>query len=313
MTIYAAGVVCWQEKAGKLQILLVHREKYNDWGFAKGKLDPGELLPETAVREVMEETGIKVRLGRKLAVIEYEVGIGLNKEVHYWASKVTQKALNAQKFTPNQEIAKVEWHEASQALELLSYEHDRDLLKDVIALHKKKELETRALIILRHAKATPRGDWAGEEAKRPLLPEGKSQAKRLVSVLAAYSPKRLVSSPWKRCHDTIEPYGKYSKKIVVERRHLTELGNKRRPKQTLSIVLDLLGDSRSALICSHRPALPSILEPLAKSSEKSMQKDIEAAAALKPGDFAIARLTMGPKPKVVGFEICELEEIYLDR
>lgn len=307
MTIYAAGVLCWQEKAGKLQILLVHREKYNDWGFAKGKLDPGELLPETAVREVMEETGIKVRLGRKLSVISYEVGSKQNKEVHYWASKVTQKALNQQKFTPNQEIAKVEWHEASQALNLLSYEHDKNLLKDAISLHKKKELETRALIILRHAKATAREDWTGEEAKRPLLPEGKTQAKRLVPLLAAYSPKRLVTSPWKRCHDTIEPYGKFSKKIVVERRHLTELGNKRRPKQTLSIVMDLLGDSRSALICSHRPALPSILDPLAKKADRLMRAEIEAAAALKPGDFAVARLTMGPKPKVVGFEICELE------
>ncbi|MCF8528811.1 MAG: NUDIX hydrolase [Aquiluna sp.] len=306
MTIYAAGVVCWREVGGKLEFLLVHREKYNDWGFAKGKLDPGEVLPETAVREVMEETGIKVRLGRKLSVIEYQVDKGENKEVHYWASKVTQKAINKQKFTPNQEIAKVEWHGAKEALSLLSYEHDRDLLENVILLHKKKELETRALIILRHATATPRSDWKGEEAKRPLLPEGIAEAKRLVPILAAYSPKRLVSSPWKRCQTTIAPYGKFCKRTVIERHHLTELGNAKRPKRTFDVVNDLLGDSRSALICSHRPALPSILNPLASRAPKELQGEITAAATLKPGDFAVARLTLGKKPKVVGFELVSI-------
>ena len=62
MTIYAAGIVCWREENGKLEVALVHREVYKDWGFPKGKLDPGEQLPQTAVREVFEEAGFKVRL-----------------------------------------------------------------------------------------------------------------------------------------------------------------------------------------------------------------------------------------------------------
>jgi 8-oxo-dGTP pyrophosphatase MutT (NUDIX family) len=52
-------VLCWRETKGGIEVALVHRAKYNDWGFAKGKQDPGELLPETAVREVLEETGLK--------------------------------------------------------------------------------------------------------------------------------------------------------------------------------------------------------------------------------------------------------------
>ena len=120
----------------------MHREVYKDWGFPKGKLDPGEQLPQTAVREVLEESGFKVRLGRKLGVIKYQVGEGLDKEVHYWASKVTPKAISKQKFLPNKEIAKVEWIAAKEALELLSYEHDQNLMKQVIQLHKAKELET---------------------------------------------------------------------------------------------------------------------------------------------------------------------------
>lgn len=309
MTIYAAGIVCWREQNGKLEVALVHREVYKDWGFPKGKLDPGEQLPQTAVREVLEEAGLKVRLGRKLGVISYQVGEGLNKEVHYWASKVTTKAIAKQKFAPNQEIAKVEWIAAKDALKLLSYEHDQNLMEQVIQLHKAKELETRALIILRHAKATLRADWKGEEAKRPLLAEGKKQAKALVPLIAAYGPKRLVTSPWVRCHDTINPYAETRKQKLIERHQLTELGNKKRPARTQDVVKDLLGTSKSGLICSHRPALPSILAPFAQMAAKEIRKEIEAGSTLSPAEFLVLRITLSAKPKVVSVERCGLNDI----
>lgn len=303
MTIYAAGILCWREKGNEVEVLVVHREKYDDWGFPKGKQDPGELLPQTAVREVHEEAGIKVKLGRKLSVINYQVG-SEQKEVHYWASKVKAKTAKKQKFSPNEEIAKVEWIGANKALALLSYDHDRQLLLTALELHSKKELETRALIVLRHAKATPRAEWKGEEAKRPLLPEGVVQAKALSPLLAAYGPKLLITSPWKRCHDTIAPYAKQSKKTLVERSQLTELSNKRRPLSTKKVVAGLLGTSKSGLICTHRPALPSVLEPLAQSATKELKPKIMEAATLKPGDFVVLRLTMGPKPRVLDVESC---------
>ena len=309
MTIYAAGIVCWREKNGKLEVALVHREVYKDWGFPKGKLDPGEQLPQTAVREVLEEAGLKVRLGRKLGVIEYQVGDGLDKEVHYWASKVTDKAAAKQRFSPNQEIAKVEWIAAKEAVKLLSYEHDQNLLEQVIQLHKAKELETKALIILRHAKATLRSDWKGEEAKRPLLTEGKKQAKALVPLIAAYGPKRLITSPWVRCHDTIAPYAEKRKQKLIERHQLTELGNKKKPARTQDVVKDLLGTSKSGLICSHRPALPSILAPFAAIASKELRKEIEGGATLSPAEFLVLRITLSSKPKVVGVERCGLAEI----
>lgn len=309
MTIYAAGVVCWREQDGKLELALVHREVYKDWGFPKGKLDPGEQLPQTAVREVREEAGFKVRLGRKLGVISYKVGDGLDKEVHYWASKVTAKAISKQKFLPNQEIAKVEWVTAKKALTLLSYEHDRNLLEQVIRLHKDKELETRALIILRHAKATLRTEWKGEEAKRPLLAEGKKQAKALIPLIAAYGPRRLVTSPWARCHATVAPYAQTRKQKLIERHQLTELGNQKRPARTQDVVNDLLGTSKSGLLCSHRPALPSILAPFADMANKDLRKEIEAGSSLAPAEFLVLRITLSAKPKVVGVERCSLTDI----
>ena len=309
MTIYAAGVVCWREQDGKLEVALVHREVYKDWGFPKGKLDPGEQLPQTAVREVLEESGFKVRLGRKLGVINYKVGEGIDKEVHYWASQVTAKAIAKQKFVPNKEIAKVEWIEAKEALTLLSYEHDKKLMQQVIQLHKAKELETRALIVLRHAQATIRAEWKAEEAKRPLLPEGKQQATDLIPLLAAFGPKRLITSPWVRCRDTIAPYAQARKQKLIERHQLTELGHKKRPVRTQEVVSDLLGTSKSGLICSHRPALPSILAPFAAMAPRDLRKEIEAGSTLAPAEFLVLRITLAAKPKVVGVERCSLRDI----
>ena len=104
--------------------------------------------------------------------------------------------------------------------------------------------------------------------------------------------------------DTVEPYAKKTKRTLVERGQLTELSNKRRPLSTKKVVASLLGDSNSGLICTHRPALPSVLEPLANAASKDLKKHIMEATALKPGDFIVLRLTLGSKPKVASAELC---------
>lgn len=308
MTIYAAGVVCWREQAGEFQVALVHREKYNDWGFAKGKQDPGEELCETAVREVLEETGIKIRLGRKLSVINYKVDSGEDKEVHYWASKVTDKAVRKSKFAPNEEIAKIEWHDAKKALKLLSYPHDRALLKDVVNLHEEKELETRALIVLRHAQATPRSEWKNGESSRPLTSIGIEQSKRLISQLAAYGPKRLITSPWRRCRDTVAPYATQMKRQLIERTQLSEYSAEKNPKKSKRLVDDIFEGTQSTLICTHRPALPKVLEAIADRARLDLRPAIKAASTLEPGAFIVIRLTMEKRPKVSSIENVQASE-----
>lgn len=302
MTVFAAGVVCWREVKGEILFALVHREKYNDWGFAKGKQDPGEELCETAVREVHEELGLKIKLGRKISTIQYELSNGDDKEVHYWASKVTDKAVRRSSFVPNEEISQVDWHDGKSALKLLSYAHDKALLKEVLELHREKELETKALILLRHAKATPRNDWSGEEAKRPLLPEGKTQAKRLVAILKSFGPKRLVTSPWTRCWQTVEPYAKACDKTLISRSQLTELTSSLSPRKTTKAVQDLFDSQNSALLCSHRPALPTITQTLATRANTDVKPQILAATDLAPGEFAVLRLTLGKKARFVSLE-----------
>lgn len=83
--LQAAGALVWRERGRKLQVLLVHRPRYNDWSWPKGKPESGEPLVATAVREVSEETGKRIVLGQPLGCVRYRVG-GRPKETHYWAA-----------------------------------------------------------------------------------------------------------------------------------------------------------------------------------------------------------------------------------
>jgi 8-oxo-(d)GTP phosphatase len=307
--VYAAGAVCWREEKKDLQVALIHRGRYQDWTFPKGKVDKGETLAEAAVREVREETGLKIKLGVPLETTSYPLDKSKNKIVHYWAARVTDKALSSSKFKPNEEVSEVVWVSARDAFAKLSYQHDRELLQELIELFQAGMLRTRPLIILRHAHATPRADYTGEDGKRPLLPEGKKQAKELVSLLSAYGPKRVFTSPWKRCRDTISPYAKDKKYKIIERGVLTERGSALGPARTKKVAKKLFQDARSSVLCTHRPTLPAITEVLASYAEPKLASIILEAKKLKPGDFIVLHLTSGgKKPRLVGVEQQSLEE-----
>lgn len=302
MTVYAAGVLGWRNGPSGLEFVLVNREKYQDWAFAKGKQDPGEFLPETAVREFFEETGLKVRLGRKLDVMTYPLPDGETKEVHYWVGKVTEKAQRKSKFVPNEEIAGVEWFGRTAALERLTYDHDKELLRKVIALEGSNQLDTMAIVVLRHATATPRSEWKSGEDTRPLLPSGKLEAKRLTSLLDAYGPKLLVTSSWRRCKETLMPTATYKKRKLIERSQLSELGSDRNPKRLKKLLIEVMNQNRDTVICTHRPAIPKVLRILAKGAKSELQALLEENKNLKPGEFVIARYSRAEKTLLVAVE-----------
>ncbi len=309
MDIYAAGAVCWREEKRDLLVALVHRVKYEDWTFPKGKVDPGETLAETAVREIKEETGLKIKLGVPLSTMTYAIDKSKTKVVHYWAARVSEKAVADSKFKPNDEISEVVWLTVEKAFSRLSYQQDRDLLQGVVDLRKNGMLKTKPLIILRHAAATPRADYVGEDGKRPLLPDGKKQAKQLISLLSAYGPKRVFTSPWRRCRDTISPYAKSHRYKLIERGELSEVGNSKGPKRTAKVAKQLFTDARSSVLCTHRPALPTITEVLANFAEPELKKLILEAKALKPAEFVVLHLTTsGKKPRLVAVEHQSLSE-----
>ncbi len=155
----AAGAVLWRAGARGPEVALVHRPRYDDWSFPKGKLDAGEAMPFAAAREVAEETGHRCRLGALLGDVQYRVAEG-TKLVRYWAAEAGAGA-----FTPNHETDELRWVDPGVAAELLSYPHDRSLL------HRFTELAPpRSVVLLvRHAKAGSRQQWDGDGRAAPAV------------------------------------------------------------------------------------------------------------------------------------------------
>ncbi|MCP9485141.1 MAG: NUDIX hydrolase [Gaiellaceae bacterium MAG52_C11] len=105
------------------EVLLVHRPKYDDWTFPKGKAKPGETGEACALREVEEETGLRCLLGAELATTRYTDSRGRPKAVRYWQMTVQEGA-----FVANREVDEIAWLDPKLASERLSYDRDRSLL-----------------------------------------------------------------------------------------------------------------------------------------------------------------------------------------
>ena len=128
--VRAAGGVPWRRDGDALEVLVIHRPRYGDWTFPKGKLDPGETWEQAAVREVWEETAIVAVLGVEIAGTEYRDRHGCAKHVRYWSMPVAADA----GFEPNDEVDERRWVSAAAAAGLLTYDHDRTVLTDLVAL-----------------------------------------------------------------------------------------------------------------------------------------------------------------------------------
>ena len=310
MTVVAAGAILWRLEKGELKLAIIHRSRYDDWSWPKGKLDKGETIAEAAVREIREETGLRVSLGVYLAEINYKLQNGDKKQVHYWAARVTDKALADSKFKPSEEVAKVDWKTPQQAKKLLSYEFDAQPLEVLLGLFERGQLDTKPLIVLRHAKAMARSDWRGgktvDDGKRPLHDFGKQQAKALIKPLAAFGIKKAVTSPWKRCRDTVLPFAEKHKVTLVERSQLSELGNSKRPARTSNVIEDVLASNKSTVVCSHRPSLPTILNTISNYASADLKRSISAATTLRPGQMLVVHLSRtSKKPRVIAVELQE--------
>jgi 8-oxo-dGTP diphosphatase len=118
------GVVVRPGEHGS-DVALVHRPKYDDWSFPKGKLDRGESFEEGALREVEEEIGLRCRLGRELSPTTYRDPKGRSKIVRYWLMEPIEG-----EFAPSGEVDEMRWLPVADAEALLSYEHDRELLRE---------------------------------------------------------------------------------------------------------------------------------------------------------------------------------------
>lgn len=236
-------------------MLLVHRPRWQDWSFPKGKLERGEPATVAAVREVEEETGLRVKLDLPLPEQHYVVRAGLPKVVHYWSARPPADA-NVASYRPNSEIDDVRWVRLSKARKLLEYAHDVDLL-DTFA---SSTFDSSPLIIVRHSAARSRKRWSGDDGERPLTVAGTRDAQRLVPLLAAYGIKHVVTSDTARCVDTVLPYVNSRSVKLMLAPEITEEGM--REKKLRKLMKGLLDSRKRVAVCSHRPVLPYIFKAI---------------------------------------------------
>ena len=258
----------------------MHRPKYDDWSWAKGKLDPGEEWPVAAVRETHEETALSVGLGRPLPGAEYTVldgaGQPATKEVRYWAAEATSPAGPLQN-----EIDEVRWLDVIAASDRLDYARDRDQLRAIVRADKAGTLTTWPLALVRHAHAVGRGSWADDDQQRPLDATGVERAGVIAEILAAYGVRRLVSSPSVRCADTLRPYAAQIGASLRTKDGLSEEGYAAEPARASRHLGRLVERGTPAALCSHGPVLPDLLRALLALVDPSEPEADLAAASLR--------------------------------
>jgi len=131
--VRAAGGIVMRESAEGPELLLIHRPKYDDWSFPKGKLDSGESFRTAAHREVLEETGLSCELGRRLPTVLYRDHKGRPKEVRYWLMEVLEGDIAER--PADQEVDQCRWLPPDRAREKLTYEHDRELTDEAMRIY----------------------------------------------------------------------------------------------------------------------------------------------------------------------------------
>ena len=277
--VLAAGGVVW--RGGELhpalegaptqtpyEFLVVHRPKYDDWSLPKGKLEPGELLPACAVREIAEETGVQVCLGPQLGLTTYPVE-GIDKQVTYWLAQVRHSAAilarpYVEPASPH-EINEIRWVNQAQAQELLTQEHDRNLVTQAEQYLRQGWGDSTPVMLVRHGKAKNRLKWNTDDSLRSLKKRGKRQAVALASTLSAFGISRLFCSPWKRCEQTIRPYLKASGIRCEYPDVLSEDGFAANPYAGLELLraqLKAAPTEGPTALCSHAPVLIPLIRAL---------------------------------------------------
>ena len=242
--VRAAGGIVMLPDGEEPRIALVHRPKYDDWTFPKGKLLDGEPDDQAALREVEEETGLRCRLGNPVDSVTYTDRSGRPKVVRYW-----RMTPDGGEFRPNDEVDELRWVGPDQAMALLTYGHDRDLLRSVLA-----ERTRSPVYLVRHAKAGVRELWEGPDEERPLTRRGRRQADRLVERLEGLEIERIVSSPFSRCLQTVEPLAR-ARGLEVET--ADELAEGADPERTIEFIRRL--EPVPTVLCGHGGEIDAVV------------------------------------------------------
>ncbi|POM25932.1 CTP pyrophosphohydrolase [Actinomadura rubteroloni] len=269
--IRAAGVVLWRDGPDGAEIAVVHRPRYDDWSFPKGKVEPGEHVVTTAVRETIEETGVVPVLGRRLPTQRYTVS-GRPKRVDYWAAEA-----DGSSFVPNDEVDALDWLPPGEAARRLSYPVDADLLGAFLDGPRR----TRPLLIVRHGSAGDKRTFPGPDDLRPLDDLGRDEAVALAGPLAAFGPSRLISSATARCVETLLPLARATGMPVVTAAAVTVGAD------VDAGTAFLLALAEPAAVCTHGESLTKMVDGLCRA----LGADVPDDTSLPKGGFWAVHLT----------------------
>jgi 8-oxo-(d)GTP phosphatase len=249
--IFAAGGVLWRHRDNPSdpEVAVIHRPRYDDWSLPKGKVDPGETEPVTAVREIHEETGYRAHLGRRLTAVSYPVEQG-EKKVRYWAARTIDG-----EFAPNDEVDQLIWLPVKEAMKRLGYPHDRKVLRRFT----KQRADTRTLLVVRHGTAGTKARYKGDDRQRPLDKHGRAQAESLVWQLLAFGATDVYAADRTRCHQTVEPLADELGVTVGNEPALTEEAYADNRKRARQRVLEIAAGPGTPVICTQGRVIPDLI------------------------------------------------------
>lgn len=253
--VAAAGAVLWRS-SGDLsgdptatEVAVIHRPRYDDWSLPKGKVDPRETEPVTAVREVHEETGYTAQLGRRLGSVTYDLPQG-TKRVWYWAARAT-----GGDFSPNNEVDKLIWLPIDAAMNQVQYPYDRKVLHRFA----KHPADTKTVLIVRHGRAGSRSRYKGDDRERPLDKHGRAQAESLVGLLMAFGATTLYAADRARCHQTLAPLAEELGVGIQDEPALSEEGYSADHKDGRKRVLEIASLPGIPVICTQGKVIPDLI------------------------------------------------------
>ncbi|ADG97459.1 NUDIX hydrolase [Segniliparus rotundus DSM 44985] len=290
--IRAAGGVLWRREEGEAEprVALIHRPHYDDWTLPKGKVDPGEIPPVAAVREIAEETGARAELGPFLGTVHYPAK-GSSKRVDYWSAW----AASAPEFVPNDEVDLLEWVSVDEANDRLSHDLDRD----VLAAFRATRLDVDTLIVVRHASAGVRdNDDPAADARRPLDELGLAQAEGLAHLGGAFGVSRLHAADKLRCRQTLAALAQLLEVETVSEPSLTEEPYAENPRAALDRLRELAQTGHTTMVCSQGGVVPRLVAEWCGKAELSTQIDVVKASAWV---LSVGRTPNGPRPLAAQF------------
>jgi 8-oxo-(d)GTP phosphatase len=269
----AGGVITRRSATGEPEVLVAHRPRYDDWSFPKGKAEPGESDEECALREVEEETGYRCRLGAELPQAFYIDRKGRPKSVRYW----TMEPVGGE-FIPNAEVDRAEWVDLRTALNLLSYDHDRATAGELL----EKEIQSASILLLRHGTAGDRKKWKGDDRLRPLDKIGRRQAIELADLLSPYPIKRILSSPYVRCVQSVEPL---AERLGLQIETADELAEGAGAEEVRGLMDSLSGEL--SLLCTHGDVVEAVLGPGVMNKKGGVWVIKNKGGSLKPAGYLL--------------------------